>query len=206
MYSKTEELWNALSHGLGIVFGIVGLIILLIFDNGKTDYSTMSVLFYGVSVILLYSASTIYHAVTHVKWKNIFRKIDHICIYFLIAGTYTPLALISLEKTSGWTIFWTVWGITLVGTLLKIFFTGKFEKLSLLLYLLMGWLIVFDFSTVLEIHSTLGIIFLALGGAFYTLGIVFYVKDKIPYNHAIWHLFVLGGSICHFFFILWDVI
>ncbi len=206
MYSKTEELWNALSHGLGIVFGIVGLIILLIFDNGKTDYSTMSVLFYGVSVILLYSASTIYHAVTHVKWKNTFRKIDHICIYFLIAGTYTPLALISLEKTSGWTIFWTVWGITLVGTLLKIFFTGKFEKLSLLLYLLMGWLIVFDFSTVLEIHSTLGITFLALGGAFYTLGIVFYAKDRIPYNHAIWHLFVLGGSISHFFFILWDVI
>ncbi|MCW8980430.1 MAG: hemolysin III family protein, partial [Altibacter sp.] len=150
--------------------------------------------------------STIYHAVTHESWKETCRKIDHISIYFLIAGTYTPVALISLEASSGWYLFWTVWGIAALGTVLKIFFTGRYEIISLLLYLIMGWLIVVDLENLLEQQSTLGIALLMLGGAFYTIGILFYAIRKIPFNHVIWHFFVLGGSIAHFFFIFLDVI
>ncbi|WP_034261952.1 PAQR family membrane homeostasis protein TrhA [Altibacter lentus] len=204
--TKKEELWNATSHALGIILGVVGLVLLLIFDSEKTAYSTFSIIIYSFSIILLFSASTIYHAVTHESWKETCRKIDHISIYFLIAGTYTPVALISLETSSGWYLFWTVWGIAAFGTVLKIFFTGRYEILSLLLYLIMGWLIVVDLENLLEQQSTLGIALLMLGGAFYTIGILFYAIRKIPFNHVIWHFFVLGGSIAHFFFIFLDVI
>ncbi|MCT8340118.1 hemolysin III family protein [Flavobacteriaceae bacterium TK19130] len=204
--SRIEEKWNAISHGVGILFGITTLILLLIFDTEKTRYSNFSIIIYSLSIILLFSASTIYHAVSHESWKETCRKIDHISIYFLIAGTYTPVALISLEKSSGWLLFSIVWGITAIGTVLKIFFTGKYEKLSLLLYLLMGWLIVFDLNALLENQTTLGIGLLILGGAFYTIGILFYAIRKIPYNHVIWHFFVLAGCISHFFFIFLDVI
>lgn len=206
MYSPREELFNTLSHFVGILLGIAGLVLLLLFNTHKTEFSTLSILCYGISIIMLYSASTLYHAVKSTDHKLWLRKLDHISIYFLIAGTYTPVALITLVDTSGWTIFWTVWGIAAIGTLLKIFFTGKFEAISLLLYLAMGWLIVFDFNSVFELQSSLGITLLALGGLAYTLGTIFYAIQKIPYNHAIWHLFVLAGSIFHFFFIFLDVI
>jgi hemolysin III len=206
MQSKKEEVWNSASHSLGILLGVVALILLLVYDSAKTAYSTLSIFLYTGSIIVLYSASTLYHAVRDIRRKNIFRSLDHISIYLLIAGTYTPVALISLEASSGWLIFWIVWGIAALGTVLKIFFTGRFELFSVLLYLIMGWLIVIDFSNLMAIQSTLGLILLMLGGAFYTLGIVFYAIEKIPYNHVIWHFFVLGGSISHFFFILLDVI
>ncbi|MAP54178.1 hemolysin III family protein [Altibacter sp.] len=204
--TKIEELWNAASHGLGILLGVVGLVLLLVYDSEKTAYSTFSIIVYSLSIIVLFAASTIYHAVTHESWKETCRKIDHISIYFLIAGTYTPVALISLEASSGWYLFWTVWSIAAFGTLLKIFFTGRYEILSLLLYLIMGWLIVVDLNNLLEQQTSLGITLLLLGGAFYTIGILFYAIRKIPYNHVIWHFFVLGGSIAHFFFIFLDVI
>ncbi len=206
MNLKKDEFWNALTHLIGAVLGIVGLFILLHFDTSKNQYSTLSILFYSFSVILLYSGSTVYHWVSHVKWKTIFRKVDHISIYFLIAGTYTPVALITLENGSGWFIFWTVWGVAALGTLLKIFFTGRFEILSLLLYLAMGWLIIFDFNELTANSTELGINLLMAGGAFYTVGILFYVVERIPFNHLIWHFFVLGGSICHYLFILLSVI
>ena len=203
---KEEEFWNALSHGLGVVLGFLGIGLLLYYDTSKSSYSTLSILFYGCSIVMLYSASTLYHLISHISWKHILRKIDHISIYFLIAGTYTPVALIALESSTGWLIFWTVWGIALVGTVLKIFFTGRFEVLSLLLYLLMGWLIVFDWNNLVAVSSDTGINLLMLGGAFYTVGIVFYAIRKIPFNHLIWHFFVLAGSISHFLYILIDVI
>ncbi|MEL6812860.1 MAG: hemolysin III family protein [Bacteroidota bacterium] len=206
MYSRQEEFWNSLSHGLGALLGVAGLVVLLIFDSHKTTYSTLSILIYGISLIALYTASTLYHAIRKPEWKPWLRKLDHISIYFLIAGTYTPVALISLLDGKGWLIFWLVWGLAALGTLMKLFFTGRFETLSLLLYLVMGWLIVIDISSVTQVHSTLGIALLALGGAAYTLGIIFYVVNRIPYNHAIWHLFVLAGSVFHFFFIFLDVI
>ena len=204
--SKNEELWNAISHGIGILLSIAGLIVLLVFDTGKTAFSTMSILFYAISLILLYTASTVYHAVQSSKLKKLWQKLDHIGIYALIAGTYTPVTLITLEEGSGWLIFSIVWSIALIGTLLKIFYTGKYEFFSLLLYLFMGWLIAFDIQSVIDNTSSLGFNLMMLGGAFYTVGTVFYIIRRIPYNHVIWHFFVLGGSACHFFFILTDVI
>ncbi len=204
--TRKEELWNVISHSLGIVLGIVGLVLLLVFDTDKTRFSTMSILFYAISIIVLFSASTIYHAVTDSERKKFWRTIDHISIYYLIAGTYTPVALITLESGSGWTIFWIVWIIAIIGTILKVFFTGKFEIISLLLYLAMGWLIIFDISNLMASVSSTGLNLLMLGGAFYTIGIIFYAIRKIPFNHVIWHFFVLGGAISHFFFILLDVV
>jgi len=206
MYTVKEERWNTYSHAIGIVLGIIGLIVLLVNDSYKTEYSTISIILYGLSMIMLYTASTSYHAIHKAKLKPLLRKLDHISIYFLIAGTYTPLALISLESGSGWTIFYIVWGSTILGTFLKIFFTGKFELISLLLYLLMGWLVVFYYEDVIAAHSVKGLSFLIAGGVFYTLGTLFYAYNKIPYNHAIWHFFVLAGSVCHYLFILLDVV
>ncbi|MEA1785969.1 hemolysin III family protein [Arenibacter sp. GZD96] len=204
--SKKEELWNTLSHAVGAVLGLVGLVLLLLFNEHKTPYSTFSILVYAFSLILLFSTSAIYHWVNDYRLKLLWRKMDHIGIYVLIAGTYTPVALITLEKNNGWLLFWTVWGIAGMGSILKLFFTGRFEKLSLFLYLFMGWLIVFDIHNLVTAVSRFGLVFLILGGAFYTLGTLFYAVRKIPYNHVIWHFFVLGGAISHYIFILGAVI
>tara|TARA_R110002051_G_C8624099_1_gene483814 strand:+ start:101 stop:733 length:633 start_codon:yes stop_codon:yes gene_type:complete len=203
---KKEELLNTISHALGILLGIVGLFLLLHQNSNRSDYALIGILIYSFSIVLLYSASTTYHAVANPSLKRKFRILDHISIYFLIAGTYTPVALITLINGNGWLIFGIVWSIALFGTILKLFFTGKYEILSLLLYLIMGWLIVFDFQSLCDQSSSVGITLLMLGGAFYTIGILFYALKKIPYNHFIWHLFVLGGSICHWLFIYVDVI
>ncbi|MBT8315066.1 MAG: hemolysin III family protein [Maribacter sp.] len=203
---KEEERLNAISHGLGIVLGIVGFFLLLRNNANKTEYAVLSIVVYSVSFVLLFLASTLYHSITKVGLKRKFRILDHIGIYLLIAGTYTPVALITLHNGNGWLIFYIVWGIAAVGTLLKLFFTGKFEVLSLLLYLAMGWLIVLDFQNLLDNTSGLGTLLLFIGGAFYTLGIFFYAWKRIPYNHFIWHLFVLGGAISHWLFIYYDVI
>ncbi len=200
-----EERWNAISHAFGAILGIAGLVILLVFDQGKTDFSVFSIVLYSLTIIALFSASTIYHSVRSDRWKRFWRKIDHISIYFLIAGTYTPIALITMEEGSGWTIFWTVWAIAIVGTTLKVFFTGKFEVVSLLLYLAMGWLIIFYIAELFDSMSSLGLMLLAMGGGFYTLGTIFYAVNRIPYNHVIWHFFVLGGAVSHFFMVLTEV-
>ncbi len=161
---------------------------------------------YGISLLLLYFASTIYHYERKEKRKNRYRILVHISIYVLIAGTYSPLVLIALEDSMGWLLFWIVWGIALAGTILKIFFTGKFETLSVILYLAMGWLIVLDFNTLYEILDFTGLLLLFLGGLSYSLGIMFYLRHQVPYNHLIWHLFVLAGSIFHYLFIFFRVI
>nr|WP_321222651.1 hemolysin III family protein [uncultured Psychroserpens sp.] len=201
-----EERLNAWSHGIGAAFGIIGLILLIISLKSKIPYALFSVIIYGISIIILFLASTFYHAVKGEKRKHYFRIVDHISIYLLIAGTYTPVLLMVLPDSLGWTLFYTVWGIAAFGVILKLFFTGRFETFSTLLYLVMGWLIVFDFSTLADRMPTNGLYLLFAGGAFYTLGIVFYAIDKIPYNHVIWHLFVLGGAICHFFMVYLFVI
>jgi len=192
-----EEYLNALSHAVGAIFGVVGFLILMSKNTDKTAYAIFSILVYSFTFILMFSASTLYHTVTKEISKRKLRILDHICIYFLIAGTYTPMALITLINGKGWMIFYTVWSIAALGTLLKLFFTGKYESISLALYLAMGWLIVLDFDNVLDYTSSQGIQFLIVGGAFYTLGIIFYAIEKIPYNHFIWHLFVLAGAFCH---------
>lgn len=201
-----EEKLNAISHALGALFGIVALVLLIVFDNQKTTYSLLSVIIYGVSIIVLFTASTCYHAVKGEKRKHYFRVIDHISIYLLIAGTYTPVCLIALEQSLGWTLFYAVWAIAAFGTILKLFFTGRFEVFSTLLYLVMGWLIIFDFTNLSNTIGSNGVLLLFAGGLAYTAGIVFYAIEKIPYNHVIWHLFVLAGAIFHFFMIFCFVV
>ena len=201
-----EESLNAISHGIGALFSIIGLILLLQHNTNKTDYALISIILYGITLISMFTVSALYHAVSKVTLKRILRISDHINIYFLIAGTYTPVALITLEGGNGWFIFMVVWSIAAFGTILKLFFTGKYELISLLLYLTMGWLIIFDFDLLLQNTTTRGVTLLFLGGAFYTVGIVFYAIERIPYNHFIWHLFVLGGAISHWLFIFKDVI
>ncbi len=206
LQSPLEERWNTITHAIGAVLGVIGLILLILADKHKTHWSLFSVIVYGLSIIILFTASTLYHAVKNKDLKKKFRVLDHISIYLLIAGSYTPVLLIMLEQYSGWPLFYTVWGIAFFGAILKLFFTGKFELFSTLLYLVMGWLIAVDFSTLKELMQPEGLVLLASGGAFYTLGIIFYAVHKIPYNHVIWHVFVLGGAICHFFMMYWYVV
>lgn len=201
-----QEKWNTLSHAFGALLGIIGFIVLLNNNSNKTTYSTGAIIIYGISIIILYTVSTLYHNATNPKLKERFRIADHISIYILIAGTYTPIALITLVNGKGWLIFYIVWGIAVVGTVLKLFFTGKFEFLSLLFYLIMGWLIVFDITYLLDQSSALGIWLFFFGGAFYTLGIFFYAMKRIPYNHLIWHFFVLAGSISHWLYMFFDIV
>lgn len=204
--SELEERLNAFTHGIAALLGIVALLVLINYDTHKTEFSLSSVIVYGISIIVLFTASTLYHAIKREKYKHYFRILDHISIYLLIAGTYTPVCLISLEQSSGWPLFWIVWGIAALGFILKIFFTGRFEVFSLLLYLAMGWLVVFDFTFLSEVIGPQGILWLFAGGLFYTLGIVFYAIERIPYNHVIWHLFVLAGAMSHFFMVFFYII
>jgi len=204
--TKKEELLNAVSHAIGALLGIIGLILLIVLNTNKTSWSLFSVIVYGISIITLFTASTLYHAVRGEKRKHYFRIIDHIGIYLLIAGTYTPVLLITLEQSLGCVLFWVVWGIAVFGLILKLFFTGRFEIFSTLLYLVMGWLVVFDFNNLSEAIGSRGILWLFAGGLFYTVGIIFYAIERIPYNHVIWHFFVLGGALSHFFMILFYVI
>jgi len=201
-----EEYLNTISHALGAIFGIIGLFLLLSENSKKTPYATISIIIYCATFISMFVISSLYHYVRDPVLKKKLRVADHINIYFLIAGTYTPMCLITLINGKGWTIFYIVWGITVVGILLKMFFTGKFEIVSLVLYLAMGWLVVYDFDNILDYTSKEGIQLLFLGGAFYTLGIIFYAIDRIRYNHFIWHLFVLGGALSHWIMIYQFVI
>ncbi|WP_299116421.1 hemolysin III family protein [uncultured Winogradskyella sp.] len=204
--TQLEEQLNAWSHGIGAALGIAALVLLIVFADSTKPWCLFSVIIYGISIIILFLASTFYHAVKGEKRKHYFRIVDHVSIYLLIAGTYTPVLLILLLDSLGWHLFWTVWGIAAFGVILKLFFTGKFELFSTLLYLVMGWLIVFDYSNTANALGTDGVFWLFAGGLFYTVGIVFYAIERIPYNHVIWHLFVLAGAICHFFMIFNHVI
>lgn len=203
---KTEERLHAISHALGIVLGFIGAYLLLKKDSSPTPYATLSLFVYSVSVILLFSASTFYHLASNPQVKHRLRILDHISIYFLIAGTYSPVSLITLWEGNGLLIFCGVWGLALIGSLLKIFFTGKYETISLGLYLVMGWLIVMDFPALLKQSSNLGMLLLLGGGVFYTLGTLFYARRNWFLNHLIWHFFVLGGAIFHWFYIYKDVL
>ena len=203
---KEEEHWNTGTHLLGMVLGIAGGIFMLQKVGGTDTLTRLAVWIYSASVVILFAASTTYHAVADPRIKRRLRILDHISIYLLIAGTYTPVALITLRQGSGWWLFGAVWGMAVFGTILKLFFTGRFEIFSLLLYLLMGWLIVIDMRNLLTQLNPEGKYLLMAGGAFYTIGILFYAIRKIPFNHMIWHFFVLGGAICHWWFIYLDIL
>jgi hemolysin III len=204
--TKLEEQLNAVTHGIGALLGIAGLVLLIVLRNTDHVWSLFSVIVYGISIIILFTASTLYHSVTNESYKHHFRIVDHVSIYLLIAGTYTPVLLLLLKDSLGWELFWTVWIIAVFGIVLKLFFTGKFELFSTLLYLVMGWLVIFDISNLSNAIGSGGMWLLIAGGLSYTIGIIFYVFERIPFNHVIWHLFVLGGAICHFLMILLYVI
>ena len=206
MERKEEEFLNTITHFVGLILSLIGLPILLYYNQNITEFSLVSILFFEFGMICVYTSSTLYHYTTNLKLKHKLRVFDHISIYYLIAGSYAPVCLITLYNSSGLKIFISVLSIALVGTVFKVFFTGKFEKFSLFLYLAMGWLIVIDFSSMLNILSFNGLILLIISGFFYSFGTIFYSLQKMKYSHAIWHLFVMAGSASHYFLVLLYVI
>lgn len=201
--SPLEEKWNVITHGFGFIFFVLATFILLSSIQGSTQpYIRVAITVYVISQLFLYFSSTYYHWVAVGSRKDLLRKMDHIAIYGSIAGTYTPMCLLLLLDSNGWTILYAVWGIALFGLIWKLFFTGKYEAFSSLLYLIMGWLIMLDIESVQTLFTDSMIYWLIAGGVFFTVGVVFYAWNKLYFNHVIWHLFVLGGSISHFFMVL----
>ena len=198
-YPEKEELLNVLTHGLGLILSVMGLF-LLIFRGLEFDSKELMISFviFGASLILLYAASTLYHSTQNLKLRYYFKIFDHVAIFILIAGTYTPFALVTLQGTTGWIILGVVWAIAFFGTILKLFFTGRFKILSTLLYVGMGWVIIFAINPLMENLSSPGLFWLLGGGVAYTVGAILYSISRIRYNHAIFHFFVLLGSYCHF--------
>lgn len=195
----TEELWNTLTHGVGAVASVAAGAVLIVFASlygNATQIVGASV--FVAALVLLYTASAVYHGVLHPLWKRRLEILDHSAIYVLIAGTYTPFLLVTLNGPWGWSLFGVVWGLAVVGIGFKLFFTGRFELVSTLIYVLMGWLIVVAIQPLMASISAWGMAWLVAGGLAYTAGTYFYLNKKMRFAHPIWHLFVLAGSVCHF--------
>jgi hemolysin III len=202
-YTRGEEIANSLIHGVGTALSIVGLVVLVVVAASHGDaWRVVSCSIYGSTLIMLYLSSTLYHAVQQPRAKGILQIIDHTTIYLLIAGTYTPFLLVSLRGAWGWTLLGVIWGLALLGIGFQSIFVRRQGKLSILTYILMGWLCLVALRELLVNVPTGGLIWLAVGGVLYTTGVLFYVWHRLPYNHAIWHLFVLGGSTAHFLSVL----
>jgi len=203
-YSRSEEKLNALSHGVGLLFSFWALLLLLGKSHGETA-RIISFSVFAASGMLLFFASTVYHSLKNEKAKKIFKLFDHCAIYLLIAGTYTPLLAITLAGPLGYTLLSFIWLFAIAGILFKIKFGNKYKKISLATYIGMGFI---SFGILGELYNALSeqaVGLLALGGLIYCLGVFFYVKKTVPYTHAIWHIFVLGGATCHFLMIYWYV-
>ncbi len=201
--SKGEVIANTITHGIGVGLSIAGLVFLIIrAARYGTPWHLASFLVFGISLLLLYLASSIYHAFPDKPWKAVLQRLDHAAIYFLIAGTYTPFLLTNFRSGLGWSVFGVIWGLSFVGLIIKLAFSKKFEKPTVFLYLIMGWagLVVF-FQPGIQL-GRISTIFLIIGGLFYTVGVIFYRWKKLPYGHAMWHMFVLGGSIFHYFSVM----
>ena len=199
LYPKKEETLNILSHGLGFLLSIVALPFLILKSFNFTGFwKPLSFIIYGLSMIILYAASTFYHAAKNPKRRRRLNIFDHAAIYVLIAGSYSPFCLVALDSSLGWYMFVLVWLFALAGVILKLFFTGKFDKLSTALYLLMGWQVVIFIKPLMASLTSEGLQFLFAGGIFYSVGAILYSIKKLPYNHAIFHIFVLLGSLSHF--------
>ena len=203
---KNQELWNVLTHFLGVIMSIIGIPFLFYFDTNITFLSTLSLILFSFGLLLVYSSSSIYHFVISTDLKKRLQVLDHISIYYLILGSYAPVCLITLYDYSGISIFVVVLTLSITGTLKKLFFTGKYEFISLLLYLVMGWLIIFDINSLFNLIDFNAKQLIILSGVSYTFGIIFYAFDKIKYFHSIWHLFVLTGSVLHYFMVLLYII
>ena len=203
---KNEEFWNVLTHFSGVVMSLIGIPFLFYFDNEITVLSTFSIILFSFGLLAVYSTSTLYHFILNPELKKRFKVLDHISIYYLILGSYAPVCLITLFDYSGIGIFIAVLILSIIGTIKKLFFTGKYEFMSLLLYLAMGWLIIFDINSLFRLIDSNAELLLILGGVSYTFGVIFYAFSRIKYFHSIWHLFVLTGSVLHYFMILYYII
>lgn len=199
---KNEEFWNSLTHFIGVILTVLGTPLLFYFDNKFTSLSTLSIILFSFGLFSVYSSSSVYHFVINPRLKKRLQILDHISIYYLILGSYAPVCLITLYEYSGINIFIVVLTLSIVGTLKKLFFTGRFKIISLLLYLAMGWLIVVEINLLFELLDSEAELLLIIGGLSYTIGIIFYTLDKIKYFHSIWHLFVLTGSVLHYLLIV----
>ncbi len=206
-YAFWEELFNSITHGIGVLISIAGLVLLIVFSSiyGNSIHIVSCTIF-GSALVLLYTASTLYHSFQTPKLKYVFRILDHSCIYILIAGTYTPFTLVTIRGVLGWSIFALVWSLTIIGVVLKAFFVHRFNIISTIAYILMGWIVIFAIKPLFQTLPGGGLILLICGGLAYTLGTIFYSWNRLPFNHAIWHLFVLTGSVCHFFAVMLYVI
>jgi len=198
-YHPTEEKLNVISHGFGLILSVIALILLVRYAiSDGTVWHVVSFSIYGVSLVILYSASTLYHYIQEPKLRYKLNIFDHAAIYVLIAGSYTPFTINVMQGMLGWGLFGTVWTIAILGIALKLFFTGKYGKLSTAAYIVMGWLAVFGMKSLFEALPIEGVIWLLAGGISYTIGAIFYSIKAIKFNHAVFHVFVLLGSICHF--------
>ena len=202
-FFEDDELLNVVTHAFGALLAIAGLIILVVFSSLEgTPWHVVSFAVFGSALVILYTVSALYHAFTSTKLKSLFRKFDHMAIFLLIAATYTPFCLTVLNGWIGWSLFGVVWALALGGIVLKVFATGRYEGLSTALYVAMGWVVILFIKPVYSATPMEGFVFLMIGGAFYSIGVFFFVKDKARYFHGIWHLFVMGGSFFHFFAVL----
>ncbi len=198
-----EEFANSVTHGVGLGLSLAGLVVLIILTALRgTAWHVVSCSIYGSTLVILYAASTLYHSIQSPRAKRVLRIIDHGAIYLLIAGTYTPFTLVNLRGGLGWTLFGVVWGLAALGIVFKIFHVDRFPIASTLVYLSMGWLVVIAWKPMVALIPVGGIALIAAGGLAYTLGVVFFAAKRIPYSHAIWHLFVLAGSIFHYVAVL----
>ena len=206
--SPGEEMASVVTHSIAAGMSIVGLIVLVVASviNGDV-YRIVGASIYGGSMVLLYMASTLYHAMqrpsVRASIRHAFHVADHIGIFILIAGTYTPILMGPMRGQGGWSFLIFIWFLALIGSIVKLFFTGRFNKITTFAYVAMGWSAVFMLGTMARTMGSQGLMWILIGGAFYTIGVVPYLWKRLPYNHAIWHLFVMGGSICHFLGILW---
>ena len=199
-YTLGEEIFNSVTHGAGGLLSIAGTVVLIVFCAIYADaWSVVSACIYGASLIILYTMSTLYHAITHERAKRFFRVMDHNTIFFLIAGTYTPFTLVTLRGALGWTLFGIVWGAAIIGIVLNSIDLERFRKPSVVCYIAMGWVIVIAVKPMLDVLPKSSLVLLLVGGILYTAGIVFYAAKKLRYFHSIWHIFVVGGSVLHYF-------
>ena len=204
--STVEEIINSITHGIGALLSIIALIALILLA-GKLDdiWYMVSFSIYGCTLIILYLSSTLYHSFSNPKIKNLFARFDHVSIFLLIAGTYTPILLTSIRGIWGWTLFGIIWGLALVGAVIRSIYLHRFRKLMVAVYLGMGWMFVLAGKQIFLSLPSTSIIFLVLGGIAYSVGVIFYMWRNLPYSHGIWHLFVLAGSVLHFFAIYFSI-
>lgn len=205
--TRGEEIANSITHGIGIGLSITCLVLLVVFASIKGDaWKVVSFSIYGASLIILYTVSTLYHSFKSYRVKRIFQVLDHSAIFILIAGTYTPIMLVNMRGPWGWSLFGVTWGLAILGIIIKSTGSGKSEIFTVTIYVLMGWIIVIAFHEFIASFAFMGIMWILIGGICYTVGVVFFFWESIPYSHPIFHLFVLAGSIMHFFGMLFHVL